>query len=331
VGIDNNLRANYFPDHGNTDWNKRLLLKEINNMVSVPCDIRNRDAIRDLFEQHKPQIVIHCAAQPSHDLSGLMPSDDFDINAVGTVNLLDGLRQVDNNGAFIFTSTNKVYGDNPNQLPLTELPTRWDYSEQSAFKGITEKMSLDCCTHSVFGASKVAADIMVQEYGRYFGMNTVCFRLGCVTGRAQAGAELHGFLSYLTRCHMSGAKYRIYGYKGKQVRDNIHAKDVAHAMYQWLCHPKPGSVFNLGGSRENSTSLIEAISQLELLTGNIMPVEYINQNRKGDHICYISDTSEFCTQYPKWSITVTLRGIFDDLISGYNERNKERTRKGTTQ
>lgn len=323
IAIDNNMRCKYFGTQGDTRTNERQLLDDIHNMTLLSCDIRNRGAILDIFMRHKPQVVIHCAAQPSHELSKLIPFDDFDVNASGTVNLIEALRRSGSGGAFFFASTNKVYGDNPNYLSLREWDTRWDFADERLRDGINETMSLDNCTHSVFGASKVAADIMVQEYGRYFGMNTVCFRLGCVTGRAHSGVELHGFLSYLVRCNLLNRTYRIYGYKGKQVRDNIHGSDVARAMYTWIGRPKTGCVYNLGGGRENSVSVLEAIFMIEQLTGRRTKIEYVDQHRKGDHMCYISNTARFRTEYPEWSITLSLGDILQELVNGWSERYRK--------
>jgi len=257
---------------------------------------------------------VHCAAQPSHDLAARRPFDDFDVNAVGTLNLLEAARESCPESPFVFLSTNKVYGDAPNELELVELETRYDYADPGLREGIDETCRIDATLHSLFGASKAAADLLVQEYGRYFGMPTVCFRGGCLTGSNHASAELHGFLAYLARCVLEGRTYRIYGYKGKQVRDNIHASDVCAAALAFAAAPRPGAVYNIGGGRENSTSILEAIARLEELSGRTLDVEYVDEPRRGDHICYISDLGSLRGDYAGWDVTVGLDEILGDLV-----------------
>ncbi len=263
----------------------------------------------------KPELIIHCAAQPSHDLAASLPFEDFDINAVGTLNLLEAVRQHCKEAPFIFLSTNKVYGDAPNELSLKELETRYDYADPKDFNGIDETCRIDASLHSLFGASKAAADIMVQEYGRYFGMPTVCLRGGCLTGPNHSGAELHGFLAYLARAIREGRTYRIFGYKGKQVRDNIHSYDVCTAFMAFYENPRIAAVYNLGGGRENSVSMLEAIGRFEDLIGKKLKTEYLDEPRRGDHICYISNLGRLKTDYPGWDITRTLEDIFSELIT----------------
>jgi len=314
-GVDNNMRRDFFGPDGDTTWNLRRLEKSTRNFTHHPLDIRDRQAMLKLIEELRPSFIIHSAAQPSHDLAASRPFDDFDVNAVGTVNLLEATRRHSPEAVFCFLSTNKVYGDAPNELPLKELETRWEYADPADFGGIKESMRIDRCKHSLFGASKVAADVMVQEYGRYFNLKTVCFRGGCLTGPNHSGAELHGFLAYLVKCAQSGRRYRIFGYKGKQVRDNIHSYDVCRAIEEFSLNPRPGAVYNLGGGRSNSVSMLEAISRAEAVTGRKMDYEYVDQNRIGDHICYISDLSKLKGDYPSWDITRTLDDIFEEIAA----------------
>jgi CDP-paratose 2-epimerase len=268
-----------------------------------------------LFEETRPDLVIHCAAQPSHDLAASRPFDDFDVNAVGTMNVLEAARRFAPEAAFCHMSTNKVYGDAPNELPLNELPTRWDYADPKDHDGIDEAMRIDSSTHSIFGASKVAADVMVQEYGRYFNMKTVCFRGGCLTGPAHSAAELHGFLAYVVKCCRANRTYRIYGYKGKQVRDNIHSYDVCRAIEAFYDKPRSGEVYNLGGGRANSISVLEAIEMAQSVTGSKLAVEYVDKARIGDHICYISNLGKFRAHYPEWNITRSLQDTFEEMAA----------------
>jgi CDP-paratose 2-epimerase len=276
-------------------------------------DIRDRGGIDRLVREHRPQLVVHAAAQPSHDLAASRAFDDFDVNAVGTLNLLEATRKHAPEAPFVFLSTNKVYGDAPNELPLVELETRWDYSDPAQRSGINETCRIDATTHSLFGASKAAADLIVQEYGRYFGMPTVCFRGGCLTGPNHSGVELHGFLAYLARAVRDGKRYRIFGYKGKQVRDNIHSYDVCTAIIAFVERPSAGAVYNLGGGRENSISVLEAIARLEQLCGRTLETEYVPEARRGDHICYISDLHRFRSDYPDWELSVSLEQIIREL------------------
>jgi CDP-paratose 2-epimerase len=319
-GIDNNMRADFFGPQGDTRWNQARLLGLYPNFRHHDIDIRDRRAILAFFEQFRPTLVVHAAAQPSHDLAAKRPFDDFDVNAVGTLNLLEATRCYAPEAVFVYLSTNKVYGDRPNNIPLKELPTRWDYADPAFAEGIAEDFPIDQALHSVFGASKVAADIMVQEYGRYFGLRTCCLRGGCLTGPQHAGVELHGFLNYLVKVNLEGGLYRIYGYKGKQVRDNIHAVDVARFIACFAQNPRCGEVYNMGGGRSNSCSILEAFDRVAQISGNPMRYEYVDQNRKGDHICYISNLSKARAHYPDWDITVSLDQIFEDLVRGWHER-----------
>ncbi len=313
VGVDNNMRADFFGPDGDTTWNLKRLVASCRNFTHHGVDIRHRDAILELFRETEIDFVIHAAAQPSHDLAAKRPFDDFDVNAVGTLNVLEATRRHRPDAVFCFMSTNKVYGDAPNEIPLVELPTRWDYALPEHFNGVSESFRIDQSKHSVFGASKVAADVMVQEYGRYFDMKTACFRGGCLTGSGHSAAELHGFLAYLMRATAEGRKYRIYGYKGKQVRDNIHSFDVCRALHEFYLSPRCGEVYNLGGGRENSISVIEAIDRAEEALGKRLERTYVDENRVGDHICYISDLSKLKSHFPRWSITRTLDDVFDEM------------------
>ncbi len=292
-GIDNNLRAAFFGPSGDTRWNQKRLLLKHQNFKHHEIDIRNRSDILKIVRTIRPEIIVHAAAQPSHDLAASMPFEDFDVNAVGTLNLLEATRRHAPDAVFVYMSTNKVYGDKPNEIPLKELTTRWDYSDVNFKNGITEDCPIDQSKHSLFGASKVAADVMVQEYGRDFGMKTCCLRGGCLTGQNHSGVELHGFLSYLIKCNVEGKRYRVYGYKGKQVRDNIHSFDVARFIHAFWENPKCGEVYNLGGGRKNSCSILEAFEKVSSMSGKQMDFEYLDKNREGDHICYISDLTEF--------------------------------------
>jgi CDP-paratose 2-epimerase len=317
IGVDNNMRADFFGPKGDTSWNLRRLQSSTKNFRSVNVDIRDRAAVQKTINDVAPDLIVHAAAQPSHDLAAKRPFDDFDVNAVGTLNLLEATRTARDaaicDPVFIFMSTNKVYGDVPNEIPMVELPTRWDYARREDHNGVREDMRIDRCLHSVFGASKVAADVMTQEYGKYFGMKTGTFRGGCLTGPNHSGVELHGFLNYLFKVVKESGRYTIFGYKGKQVRDNIHSFDVIEAFDAFFRNPRPGEVYNLGGCRQNSCSMKEAIDAGEALTGNKVAVAYSEENRKGDHICYISDMSKFQGHYPEWSITKPLAQIYREL------------------
>ena len=312
-GIDNNMCMTFFGPDGDTSSNLQRLRNSCSNFEHHDLDIRDRDRILALVKDLRPHLLIHCAAQPSHDLAKDRPFDDFEINATGTLNLLEATRRYCPESPFIFMSTNKVYGDAPNELPLKELPSRWEYAGAENWDGINESCRIDQSLHSLFGVSKAAADLLVQEYGRYFNMPTVCFRGGCLTGPNHSGAELHGFLAYLARCFREGRTYRIFGYNGKQVRDNIHSQDVCAAFYAFYQKPRCAAVYNLGGGRKNSTSILEAISRMTELFGRELETEYIEQNRVGDHICYISDLRRFQTDYPGWSIQVPLNEIFEQF------------------
>src|SRR3954453_8078279 len=312
-GVDNNMRADFFGPEGDTTWNLERLLRETSNFRHNDLDVRDRDGMLRLVAEHRPTLIVHAAAQPSHDLAAQRPFDDFDVNAVGTLNLLEAARRYAPESPFVFMSTNKVYGDAPNELGLVELETRWDYADPALRDGIDESMRIDANLHSIFGASKVAADVMVQEYGVYFGMPTVCFRGGCLTGPHHSGAELHGFLAYLARAIREGREYRIYGYKGKQVRDNIHSFDVCPAVIAYAESPRPAAVYNLGGGRGNSCSMLEAIAALEELHGRKLDAQYVDEARRGDHICYISDLGRFRADYPGWELSISPGEIYEQL------------------
>jgi len=319
-GVDNNMRKDFFGPPGDTSWNTQRLLKQHSNFRHHERDIRDRAGLVELISEVKPEAIVHTAAQPSHDLAASRPYDDFDVNAVGTVNLLEAVRRTCPETPFVHMSTNKVYGDAPNRLDLVERETRWDYADPAYHDGIKETFSIDHSMHSIFGASKVAADVMVQEYGRYFQMPTCCLRGGCLTGPNHSGVELHGFLSYLIKCNLEGKTYKIFGYKGKQVRDNIHSFDVAQFMNQFIQAPRVGEVYNLGGGRDNSISILEAFTLIEEISGEKMSFDYVDQNRKGDHICYISDLSKMKTHYPKWDITKDLRATFIEIYEAWRKR-----------
>jgi CDP-paratose 2-epimerase len=321
-GVDNNMRAFFFGPEGDTRWNQRRLQETLPRFTHHELDIRNRQGVLELIETLRPDAVVHAAAQPSHDKAAQIPFEDFDVNAVGTLNLLEATRRYAPEAVFVHMSTNKVYGDAPNELPLVELEKRWDYADPAYYKGIPETFRIDQSKHSIFGASKVAADIMVQEYGRYFGMKTCCLRGGCLTGPNHSGVELHGFLSYLIKCNLTSRKYTIYGYKGKQVRDNIHSYDVARFIECFLEEPRVAEVYNLGGGRENSCSILEAFEMIEALSGRKMIYDYVDKPREGDHICYISDLTKMKTHYPQWDITKKLPEIFEEIYRGWMEREK---------
>lgn len=312
-GIDNNMRRDFFGPDGDTTWNLKRIQAATRRFTHHALDIRDRQGMLDIVAELKPHLIIHCAAQPSHDLAKNRPFDDFDINAVGTLNLLEATRHACPETPFIFMSTNKVYGDAPNEKKLVELETRWDYADPADFHGIDETCRIDASLHSLFGASKVAADIMVQEYGRYFGMPTVCLRGGCLTGPNHSGAELHGFLSYLAKAVREERTYYIYGYKGKQVRDNIHSYDVCTFFEAFYHKPRVAAVYNLGGGRTNSVSVLEAIARFEDLIGKKLKTVYVDQHRIGDHICYISDLRRIQSDYPEWRQEYTLDRIFAEL------------------
>ena len=312
-GVDNNMRADFFGPQGDTRWNQERLKAQFSSFQHHELDIRDRKAVLACLEQLRPDMIVHAAAQPSHDLAASRPFDDFDTNAGGTLNLLEATRLNVPEAVFIHMSTNKVYGDRPNTIRLKELPTRWDYDDPVYANGITEEFSIDQSKHSLFGASKVAADVLVQEYGRYFGLKCCALRGGCLTGPNHSGVELHGFLSYLVKCNLAGRTYKIFGYKGKQVRDNIHSYDVARFMDEFRKAPRCGEVYNIGGGRENSVSILEAFDRIAAISGKKMQHEYVDQNRAGDHICYISDLSKMKAHYPAWGITKDLDAVFQEI------------------
>lgn len=319
AGADNNMRADFFGPQGDTRWNQKRLQEKFHVFTHYELDLRDRKNVLNLIKELKPDAIVHTAAQPSHDLAASRPFDDFDVNAVGTLNLLESIRQFCPESPFVHMSTNKVYGDAPNELELIELETRWDYAESNYKDGIKETFRIDQSKHSIFGASKVAADVMVQEYGRYFGMKTCCLRGGCLTGPNHSGVELHGFLSYLIKVNVTDSQYKVYGYKGKQVRDNIHSYDVARFIEEFIEKPRVGEVYNLGGGRENSCSILEAFAIVESITGKKQHYEYIEKNREGDHICYISDLSKMKQHYPDWDISVSLNQIFEQIIHAWSK------------
>ena len=321
IGIDNDMRADFFGPDGSTRWNLRRIRETTRHYQHHELDVRDRAGLAALFRDDGPfDLIIHCAAQPSHDLAASRAFDDFDVNASGTMNLLETTRHASPDAVFVLMSTNKVYGDAPNELPLVELERRWDYARAEHRAGINETMRIDQSKHSLFGASKLAADVMTQEYGRYFGMKTHCLRGGCLTGPRHSGVELHGFLSYLVKTQLSGGLYRVFGYKGKQVRDNIHSYDVARAIEAIAAAPRCGEVYNLGGGRGNACSILEAFDRVEQLTGRAMRSEYVDQNREGDHICYISDLSRFRAHYPSWDLTKPLDAIFEEIVDAWHTR-----------
>jgi CDP-paratose 2-epimerase len=319
-GVDNNMRADFFGPQGDTRWNQERLLAECPGFVHNEIDIRFRDILLDLVRSVCPDAIIHAAAQPSHDLAARRPFDDFDVNAVGTLNLLEAARRYCKEAPLVYLSTNKVYGDAPNRIRLLEQETRWDYDDPRFAEGIAEDLGIDQSKHSLFGASKAAADLLVQEYGRYFGLPTCCLRGGCLTGPSHSGVELHGFLSFLIKQNITGGRYRIYGYGGKQVRDNIHSVDVARFAEAFISAPRVAEVYNLGGGRANSCSILEAFGKVEAITGKRMQSEYVDEPREGDHICYISDLSKTRRHYPSWTITKTLDTIFEEIADAWERR-----------
>jgi CDP-paratose 2-epimerase len=317
LGVDNNMRADFFGPNGDTRWNTARLEERYREFTAQALDIRDRVLMTCLVLHFRPNAVVHCAAQPSHDLAASRPYDDFDVNAGGTLNLLEATRQYRTDIPFVHMSTNKVYGDAPNRLLLKELDTRFEFDDPAYANGIDEDFSIDQSMHSIFGASKVAADVMVQEYGRYFDMPTCCLRAGCLTGPNHSGVQLHGFLSYLALCNLDQRPYRIFGYKGKQVRDNIHSLDVARFIEAFIKAPRVAQVYNIGGGRQNTVSILEAFKLCERITGIAMNFEYVEHHRKGDHICYYSNLSKIRHHYPEWDISLsveeTLRQIVDAL------------------
>ncbi len=319
-GVDNNMRRDFFGPQGDTSWARDRMQRTFKTFHHRVVDIRDRQLVLEVVAEVKPDAIVHTAAQPSHDLAASRPFDDFDVNAVGTLNLLEAARRTCPEAPFVHMSTNKVYGDAPNRLRLVEKETRWDYADLEYADGIAETFSTDHSMHSIFGASKVAADVMVQEYGRYFEMPTCCLRGGCLTGPNHSGVELHGFLSYLIRCNVEGRIYKIFGHKGKQVRDNIHSYDVARFMREFIANPGCGEVYNLGGGRGNSVSILEAFNLIEKISGKATLHEYVDQNRKGDHICYISDLSKMREHFPKWNVTKNLETSFVEIYESWVAR-----------
>jgi len=320
VGVDNNMRADFFGPQGDTTWNLRRLQAQTKHFEHTPLDIRDRAGVLDMVKRSRPSAIIHCAAQPSHDLAASRPFDDFDVNANGTLNLLEAARRHAPDAAFVLMSTNKVYGDAPNQIPLREAETRWEYMDERYRHGIAEDFPIDRSLHSLFGASKVAADVLTQEYGRYFGMPTVCLRGGCLTGPSHSGVELHGFLSYLVKVVMSGGAYTVYGYKGKQVRDQIHSFDVVRAMEEFVAAPRSGEVYNIGGGLESNASVLESLALIQELSGRPAKWQYSEANRRGDHICYISDIRKLKEHYPAWGITRVMRDIVTEMVAAEERR-----------
>ena len=323
-GADNNQRQAFFGPQGDTRWNQERLGRALRGFVHHELDIRDRAGCLSLVQSLKPAVIVHTAAQPSHDLAASIPFDDFDVNAVGTLNLLEAARRAGPESPFIHMSTNKVYGDRPNSIVLKEWEQRWDYAEAEFAQGIPETLSIDQSKHSLFGASKVAADVMVQEYGRYFQLPTCCLRGGCLTGPNHSGVELHGFLSYLVKCNLEGREYKIYGYKGKQVRDNIHAADVASFMFAFSQSPRCGEVYNLGGGKGNSCSILEAFEMAQACTGKRQMHTYQDTARSGDHICYYSDLRKMQAHYPSWQVTRRLPQIFEEIAASWQERLRAR-------
>jgi CDP-paratose 2-epimerase len=320
IGVDNNMRATFFGPEADTRWNQTRLLTRYPGFSHRDLDIRDRAGVGQLVSDVRPTLVVHAAAQPSHDLSVSRPFDDFDVNAVGTLNLLEAVRRHVPHAVFVYLSTNKIYGDAPNRIRLRELPTRWDYDDPEHARGIAESCSVDQSRHSLFGASKLAADVLVQEYGRGFGLRSCCLRSGCITGATHGGVELHGFLSYLVRANVERRCYRVYGYKGKQVRDNIHARDVARFIECFDMSPRVAEVYNIGGGRPNSCSILEALEMTSIRTGLEVISEYVETPRAGDHICYVSDLSKLQQHYPEWAPAVSLPQILDELVGSWNER-----------
>lgn len=322
TGIDNNMRRVFFGEAGDTRWNLARLKTRARKFEHFDADIRDRATVDAIFQSHKFDLIVHCAAQPSHDKARDIPVLDFEINALGTVHLLEATRQYAPEAVFAHLSTNKVYGDAPNELPLVELPTRWEYARPEDRGGINETCRIDRTLHSLFGASKAAGDLAAQEYGRYFGLKVGVFRGGCLTGPFHSGVELHGFLSHLVKQTLNGGAYTVFGYKGKQVRDNIHSYDVVTAIEAFAANPRPGEVYNIGGGRANSVSVVEAIERIEHRAGRKLNWRYCEEHRTGDHICYISDMRKFQSHYPEWKVTRPLDGILDEMVASQLEHSR---------
>lgn len=321
-GVDNNQREQFFGPQGNTRWNQQRLETSLKNFIHHELDIRDREGVISLINTVKPDAIVHAAAQPSHDRAAAIPFDDFDTNAVGTFNLLEATRRYSTSTPFVHMSTNKVYGDAPNEIPMVELHTRWDYKDAAYANGIAENFRIDQCKHSLFGSSKVSADISVQEYGRYFDMPTACLRGGCLTGPNHSGVELHGFLSYLIRCNLEEKEYTVFGYKGKQVRDNIHSHDVARFIEEFIAAPRIAEVYNIGGGKENTCSILEAFDLISKISNKEMKWKYSDTNRIGDHICYYSDLSKMKEHYPNWGITRSLEDTFVEIYQSWQNRSR---------
>ncbi|MDD5528270.1 MAG: NAD-dependent epimerase/dehydratase family protein [Patescibacteria group bacterium] len=316
VGIDNNMREYFFGPEASTKWSVDYLRENLLSYRHFVADIRDDKAIEKIFQNNKFDLIVHTAAQPSHDWAAKEPFTDFGVNSQGTLVMLENFRKYAPDAVFIFTSTNKVYGDTPNRLPLVELATRYEIAEDHPYyKGIDESMSIDQTKHSIFGVSKVAADVMVQEYGRYFGLKTAVFRGGCLTGPNHSGAELHGFLAYLAKCIITGKTYNVFGYKMKQVRDNIHSHDLVNAFYHFYLKPRSGEVYNMGGGRQSNVSMLEAIAKIEKITGKKAKINYSDTNRIGDHIWYVSDLSKFKSHYPEWDLQYDIDDILEEICA----------------
>jgi CDP-paratose 2-epimerase len=321
-GIDNNQRRTFFGAEGDTQWRRAEVERAVRNYRHSDLDVRDREAIHKLVQQVRPVHIVHCAAQPSHDLAARLPFDDFEVNALGTLNLLQAVRQTCPESVFVYLSTNKVYGDAPNRLALRETATRWEINDLKYKEGIPESFSIDQSLHSLFGASKVAGDVLVQEYGRYFGIRSCCLRGGCLTGPNHSGVELHGFLSYLVKANLEGRTYTIFGYKGKQVRDNIHSADVTEFIRRFLEAPRVGEVYNVGGGYENSISILEAFDVVASLTGKAMVSQYSEKSRVGDHICYYSDLRKMKAHYPGWKITRSVHDTLAEIVDRWRSEQK---------
>jgi len=324
IGIDNDMRSYFFGRTATTTWNLARLRRQLGQRYRhYSFDLRDRSSLESLFSDlsSRIKVIVHCASQPSHDWAAREPVTDFEVNSAATLYLLEATRRFAPEAAFVFLSTNKVYGDSPNRLPLVELETRWEISDDHPYSvGISESLTIDQSLHSLFGVSKTSADLMVQEYGRYFGLKTVCFRGGCLTGPYHSGAKLHGFLAYLMQCAASGATYNIFGYKGKQVRDNIHSRDLLAAVEAFVRAPRVGEVYNMGGGRHSNCSLLEAVSLAQQIVGRPMLLKYVDEPRLGDHIWWISDTTKFRTHFPEWQLTIDVPGILQEIYDFNRDR-----------
>ncbi|MCK4872677.1 MAG: NAD-dependent epimerase/dehydratase family protein [Phycisphaerales bacterium] len=322
TGVDNNMRADFFGPKGDTTWNRQRLEATCKNFTHVELDLRDREGVLDLFKRGNFELIVHTAAQPSHDLAASRPFDDFDVNAVASLNCLEACRRHCPEAPYIHVSTNKVYGDGPNFIKLKELETRWDYDDPKYEHGIAEDFSIDNCLHSLFGASKAAGDVMAQEYGKYFGLKTGIFRGGCLTGPQHCGVELHGFLNYLVLVALREGDYTIFGYKGKQVRDQIHSYDVINCFWNFAQNPQPGEVYNLGGGKGNAASLLECVDLIADIAGKRPKLTYSETNRVGDHICYYSDLRKLKAHFPDWDLTYTLPQITEEMIKTITDQQR---------